>query len=228
MSLHFWQFCGTKTLGLSPTPVQLGVQRSHLPESAEHLAPGPHKRSRGCGRGAAQGLPGLEGQQVRQPRARQHLNSSLFFHSHSPLPSSGNALGTELLSLRNYQGKKKVFPGEPQLGVVLLLPALCGYRPYLCWGPEACSAGWVTRRPAAPTWPTSDLGFQKAVPTPHSAFTQNCFWAAERPGLLSQQQEATGLELGTGGEGEEGSYNHPLHLPAQLWGSEGDAVLGTP
>ena len=79
MSLHFWQFCGTKTLGLSPTPVQLGVQRSHLPESAEHLAPGPHKRSRGCGRGAAQGLPGLEGQQVRQPRARQHLNSSLFF-----------------------------------------------------------------------------------------------------------------------------------------------------
>lgn len=142
MSLHFWQFCGTKTLGLSPTPVQLGVQRSHLPENAEHLAPGPHECSQGCGRGAAQGLPGLAGPQVRQPRARQHLNTSLFFHSQPPLPSSGNALGTELPSLRNYQGeKKKSIPWRAQVGVVSHLPALCGYRPYLCWGPEACSAG---------------------------------------------------------------------------------------
>lgn len=110
MSLHFWQFCGTKTLGLSPTPVQLGVQRSHLPENAEHLATGPHERSQGCGRGAARGLPGLAGPQVWQPRARQHLNTSLFFHSHPPLPRSGNALGTELLSLRSYQGEKKSIP----------------------------------------------------------------------------------------------------------------------
>ena len=134
MSLHFWQFCGTKTLGLSPTPVQLGVQRSHLPESTEHLAPGPHKRSRGCGRGAAQGLPGLEGQQVRQPRARQHLNSSLFFHSHSPLPSSGNALGTELLSLRNYQGKKKYSLVSPSLEL------FCSSLPSVGTGPTCAGA----------------------------------------------------------------------------------------
>lgn len=144
MSLHFWQFCGTKTLGLSPTPVQLGVQRSHLPENAEHLATGPHERSQGCGRGAARGLPGLAGPQVWQPRARQHLNTSLFFHSHPPLPRSGNALGTELLSLRSYQGEKKSIPWRaPARGCFappcpLWVQALPVLGP---WGPEPCSAG---------------------------------------------------------------------------------------
>lgn len=187
--------------------MQLRAQRSHLPENAGHLALGPHERSQGCGRRAAQDRLGLVGPQVWQPAARQHLNTSLFFHPHPPLPSSGNALGTELLSPGNYEGeiKKHSLASCRLAGGILHPPALCG-----CPGP-ACA--WVLGhiKPlqvsgslAAATGPLLDRDSRRVC----QPFTHRT-WCQERKLLLGRRAarttepgaEAAGPVLGRGGEG---------------------------
>lgn len=126
-------FVEQRPLALAP-PSAAGSPEVPLPENAEHLAPGPHERSRGWA-GAAQGSR-TQGQQVRQPRSETAPEllpcSSTLTH---PFPVLGMPWA-QSFSLEKLSGEKKKYSlVSPSLELFCALPApSCGTGGPTCAG----------------------------------------------------------------------------------------------
>ena len=143
-------------MALVPPLVELGTQKSPFSENTGAWFWVPVNATEAV----SVGSPGPAGTHLAAWSQTAPEQYSLFFRPHPPLPSSGNALSTELLSLGNYEGGKSV----PWLGVgYLYLPALCRYthKPACAWAPRE---GIGHQKTSSSHMPHFWMVIQKAVP----------------------------------------------------------------